>query len=73
IFTQRTGSVSDNNLTEFTPAGWTFSIWGIIYFWQAAWLIYAITRIPRKSYILKVFSSIVYLDGTYIDAPSTIY
>ncbi|CAF0895098.1 unnamed protein product, partial [Didymodactylos carnosus] len=45
----RTGSVSDNNRTEFTPAGWTFSIWGLIYFWQAAWLLYAISRIPRKS------------------------
>ncbi|CAF1291724.1 unnamed protein product [Rotaria sordida] len=49
IFTQCTDSVSDNNLTEFTPAGWTFSIWGIIYFWQAGWLIYAITRILRRS------------------------
>ena len=71
IFNQRTGDVSDQNLTEFTPAGkkfncekyhffrtneiyffssgWTFSIWGVIYFWQGAWLIYAISRIPRKS------------------------
>ncbi|CAF4546132.1 unnamed protein product, partial [Rotaria magnacalcarata] len=31
--------------------GWTFSIWGVIYFWQAAWLIYTISRIPRKSNI----------------------
>ncbi|UJR13913.1 hypothetical protein I4U23_000919 [Adineta vaga] len=49
VFTRQTGRVSDQNPTEFTPAGWTFSIWGIIYFWQAAWLIYAISRIPRKS------------------------
>ncbi|CAF2698492.1 unnamed protein product [Rotaria sp. Silwood2] len=49
IFTQRTGSISDSNLTEFTPAGWTFSVWGVIYFWQAAWLIYALSRIFRKS------------------------
>ncbi|CAF0788205.1 unnamed protein product [Rotaria sp. Silwood1] len=49
IFTQRTGSISDQNLTEFTPAGWTFSVWGVIYFWQAAWLIYALSRIFRKS------------------------
>ncbi|CAF0898512.1 unnamed protein product [Adineta steineri] len=49
IFKQRTGSVSDQNLTEFTPAGWTFAIWGVIYFWQAAWLLYALSRIPRKS------------------------
>ncbi|CAF1088395.1 unnamed protein product [Adineta ricciae] len=51
VFTRQTGRVSDENPTEFTPAGWTFSIWGIIYFWQAAWLIYAISRIPRKSNI----------------------
>ncbi|CAF1200964.1 unnamed protein product [Didymodactylos carnosus] len=51
IFSQRTGNVSDNNRTEFTPAGWTFSIWGLIYFWQAAWLLYAISRILRKSNI----------------------
>lgn len=49
IFNQRTGSVSDENFTEFTPAGWTFSIWGIIYFWQAAWLLYAISRIFRRT------------------------
>ncbi|CAF1170059.1 unnamed protein product [Adineta ricciae] len=49
IFKQATGSVSDDNLTDFTPAGWTFSVWGVIYFWQAAWLIYAVSRIPRKS------------------------
>jgi hypothetical protein len=66
IFTRQTGTVSDQNLTDFTPAGkfinmikrkiiyysnqgWTFSIWGVIYFWQAAWLIYALSRIPRKS------------------------
>lgn len=49
IFTQRTGSVSDQNLTDFTPAGWTFAVWGVIYFWQAAWLLYALSRIPRKS------------------------
>lgn len=49
IFNQRTGSVSDENLTEFTPAGWTFSIWGIIYFWQAAWLLYSISRIFRRT------------------------
>ena len=29
--------------------GRTFTIWGVIYFWQAAWLIYAFSRIPRKS------------------------
>ena len=36
-------------LTRFLITGWTFTIWGVIYFWQAAWLLYAISRIPRKS------------------------
>ncbi|UJR33287.1 hypothetical protein I4U23_020738 [Adineta vaga] len=49
IFNQQTGKISDDNLTDFTPAGWTFAVWGVIYFWQAAWLIYALSRIPRKS------------------------
>jgi hypothetical protein len=32
-----------------TPAGWTFSIWGVIYIWQTLWLIYAIVNIFRKT------------------------
>lgn len=39
----------DEEIWERISSGWTFSIWGIIYFWQAAWLLYAISRIPRKS------------------------
>ena len=47
-----TKSREKSNLwTHVYLSGWTFSIWGIIYFWQAAWLIYAISRIPRKSNI----------------------
>lgn len=65
IFHHKTETISNNNPTEITPDGrnyslsrnqfyayyldWTFSIWGVIYFWQAAWLIYALSRLPRKS------------------------
>ncbi|CAF3755089.1 unnamed protein product [Rotaria sordida] len=55
LFTQRTEGISENHLTEFSPARWTFSIWGIIYIWQALWLIYAVTRIPRKSNISYLY------------------
>lgn len=51
IFKQTVGIVSNKNPTDITPAHWTFSIWGIIYLWQGAWLIYAISRILRKSNI----------------------
>ena len=30
------------------PAGWTFSIWGVIYAWQAAWIVYALTTLCRQ-------------------------
>ena len=33
--------------TDITPAGLTFSIWGIIYTWQAVWLLYAVISIFR--------------------------
>ena len=42
----------EERITQVTLSlisGWTFAIWGVIYFWQAAWLLYAISRIPRKS------------------------
>ncbi|KAJ8307521.1 hypothetical protein KUTeg_015605, partial [Tegillarca granosa] len=53
VFNQTTGDISDHYLLQVTPAGWTFSIWGIIYTWQALWLIYGLTTICRKK------------DGTY--------
>lgn len=44
-----TGEVSDKFYIEITPAGWAFSIWGLIYLWQAAWIIYSLTLLCRTS------------------------
>ena len=44
-----TGGISDVYYTEITPAGWTFSVWGLIYAWQAAWLIYGVSTIFRRT------------------------
>jgi hypothetical protein len=43
------GDQSDKYYLEVTPAGWTFSIWGFIYAWQAAWVLYSIINIFRKT------------------------
>ena len=42
-----TGGISDMYYLEITPAGWTFSIWGFIYSWQALWLCYALSFLCR--------------------------
>ena len=34
LFNKSTAQISDENPTEFTPAGPTFSLWGLIYSWQ---------------------------------------
>ena len=40
-FKNSTADVSNSFFLQTTPAGWTFAIWGIIYTWQALWLLYA--------------------------------
>lgn len=49
IFLSTTGNLSNKYNLEITPSGSTFSVWGLIYFWQAAWLIYALTLICRRN------------------------
>ncbi|XP_036409674.1 uncharacterized protein LOC118795350 [Megalops cyprinoides] len=48
-FLQGTGNVSDMYDTEITPSGWTFSIWGIIYTWLTAMLVYIFTGLCRRN------------------------
>ncbi len=47
FFNKSTAQVSDENPTEFTPAGPTFSLWGLIYTWQVR------SKIIRTIYSLK--------------------
>ncbi|XP_035286492.1 uncharacterized protein si:dkey-29d8.3 [Anguilla anguilla] len=48
-FHQNTGNVSKTYETEITPAGWTFSIWGVIYFWLFAMFTYIIISLCRRN------------------------
>lgn len=49
IFKNSTSVVSANNEIDITPAGWTFATWGIIYTWQALWLLYNVVIIFIKT------------------------
>lgn len=49
LYVSDTGAISDKYYIEITPAGWTFSIWGFIYAWQALWIVYAVITLFRKS------------------------
>ena len=45
-----TTAVSNEHCVEITPAGWTFSIWGVIYAWQALWIVYGWSFVFRPSF-----------------------
>jgi len=49
LYKSDTSTLSDKYYLEITPSGWTFSIWGVIYTWQALWIIYTIINLFRKT------------------------
>jgi hypothetical protein len=52
---QDTAAISDNNPTLITPAGYVFSIWGIIYFLLGVFMIYqALPRERNSTYHRKI-------------------
>ncbi|XP_042187597.1 uncharacterized protein LOC103175372 [Callorhinchus milii] len=53
-------NVSDKYRTDFTPAGWTFGIWGVIYLWQALWIIYSLTGLCRRKAQAWIHSVVPY-------------
>lgn len=55
LFNKSTAQVSDENPTEFTPAGPTFSLWGLIYSWQVR------SNIIRSSFLSSLSVSFSHL------------
>ncbi|XP_061151670.1 uncharacterized protein LOC133165796 [Syngnathus typhle] len=49
-FFSSTGNVSARYETNITPAGWTFSIWGVIYTWLSLMVIYITLFVFRGSW-----------------------
>ncbi|XP_034468997.1 uncharacterized protein si:dkey-29d8.3 [Hippoglossus hippoglossus] len=50
FFSSSTGNVSVRYETEITPAGWTFSIWGVIYTWLTLMVIYITCYVFRGAW-----------------------
>ena len=46
---QNTGEISDRFLVYFVPAGYVFSIWGLIYLGWIAFTIFQFRRLQRES------------------------
>lgn len=57
LFKSTIGNQSRKYYNEITPAGWTFSIWGVIYAWQALWVLYSIVNLFRTSSLGPVYTS----------------
>lgn len=49
LFERGISEVSNEFNTKITPAGWAFSIWGLIYLFQFAWIIYSLALICRTT------------------------
>jgi len=69
IYVSTTGDVSDSFYTPITPAGWTFSIWALIYLYQFVWMIYGLTTICRRN---KKTGDYLYMSPAY-SMPPTLY
>ncbi|XP_035856747.1 uncharacterized protein LOC116037980 [Sander lucioperca] len=56
-FLETTSNISDEFVTQITPAGWTFTIWSIIYIFLASVLVYVLSGIFRKNAYGYVYCS----------------
>ncbi|TDG97319.1 hypothetical protein EPR50_G00224740 [Perca flavescens] len=56
-FMETTSNISDEFVTQITPAGWTFTIWSIIYIFLASVLVYVLSGIFRKNAYGYVYCS----------------
>ncbi|XP_053316218.1 uncharacterized protein LOC128483922 [Spea bombifrons] len=48
VFTQTVGNISNKFNTDFTPSGWTFMIWNVIFAWQFFWFGHVLSFICRR-------------------------
>ncbi|KAM4689398.1 uncharacterized protein O3C94_007494 [Discoglossus pictus] len=55
LFLSTAKNVSDKYSLEITPAGWTFSIWSVIYIWNGLWIIYVVSTIFRRNNLGRVY------------------
>ncbi|XP_069816229.1 uncharacterized protein [Dendropsophus ebraccatus] len=49
IFITTASNISAKYPLEVTPAGWTFSIWSVIYIWNGLWIVYVVSTLFRSN------------------------
>lgn len=61
-FKDTVGNISDRYRLQVTPAGWTFSIWAVIYVWQLLWLIYGWSFVfrPKSAKIIPLLTYVLF-------------
>lgn len=55
LFKSNVGNLSNKYELDITPAGWTFSIWSVIYIWMAAAIIFYISTIFSTSEVGRLY------------------
>ena len=68
LFIHGIGNVSAKYELEITPAPWAFGIWGLIYLFQAGWLLYAVSNIFRSFNGYPAYMSPTILTPTFFVA-----
>ena len=68
LFIHGIGNVSAKYKLEITPAPWAFGIWGLIYLFQAGWLLYAVSNIFRSFNGYPAYMSPTILTPTFFVA-----
>lgn len=63
LFPRSIGNVSSEYPTEITPSSSTFAIWGFIYAFQTAWVIYSLILFCRKG-AADILPSVFYVSFT---------
>lgn len=52
--------------TDINPPGWAFSIWFLIYAWQAAWIVYMLTTICRQYDGKPIYQQLSVISSTFL-------
>ncbi|MEE6464632.1 hypothetical protein FKM82_006308 [Ascaphus truei] len=55
LFLTTASNVSSKYSLEITPAGWTFSIWSVIYIWNGLWILYIHSTLFRRNKLDYVY------------------
>lgn len=56
LFKTTASNVSAKYPLDVTPAGWTFSIWSVIYIWNGLWIVYVFSTLFRRNKMGRVYA-----------------